>query len=125
MSERAPIAEGLLVEVADRLRVLGQVVRLRLVEHLAAGSATPQEMADALGYTQQNVSKHLQILYRSGVVSRRQDGSSVVYALKDPTTVAVLDDIVASVSGHLRAQSQLTVAVADPDPPAQIATGAP
>ncbi len=83
VSERAPIAEGRLVEVADRVRVLGRVVRLRLVEHLAGGSATPQEMADALGYTQQNVSEQLQILYRSGVVARRQDGSSVVYSLKD------------------------------------------
>lgn len=48
--------------MAERLAVLGQVVRLRLVEQLAGGSATPQELADALGLTQQNVSKHLQIL---------------------------------------------------------------
>jgi hypothetical protein len=37
-----------------------------LVEQLAAGAATPQELADALGLSQQNVSKHLQILHRSG-----------------------------------------------------------
>jgi DNA-binding transcriptional ArsR family regulator len=56
----------MLVRVADRLRVLGQVVRLRLVEQLRAGEATPQELADTLGLTQQNVSKHLQVLHRSG-----------------------------------------------------------
>jgi hypothetical protein len=43
------ITEGMLVRVADRLRVLGQVVRLRLVEQLRAGEATPQELADTLG----------------------------------------------------------------------------
>jgi DNA-binding transcriptional ArsR family regulator len=68
--------EGVLVRVADRLRVLGQVVRLRLVEQLRAGEATPQELADTLGLTQQNVSKHLQVLHRSGVVARRPDGAN-------------------------------------------------
>lgn len=54
------IAEGLLALVAERLAVLGQVVRLRLIEQLADGAATPQELAETLGLTQQNVSKHLQ-----------------------------------------------------------------
>jgi len=51
-----------LVRGADRLGVLKQVARLRLVEQLRAGEATPQEVADTLGLTQQNVSKHLQDL---------------------------------------------------------------
>jgi DNA-binding transcriptional ArsR family regulator len=75
------ITERMLVRVADRLRVLGQVVRLRLVEQLRAGEATPQELADTLGLTQQNVSKHLQVLHRSGVVARRPDGANVFYRL--------------------------------------------
>jgi len=80
VSERALIAEGLVSKVAERLAVLGQVV-LRLVEQLAGGAATPQELADALGLTQQNVSKHLQILHRSGVVTRRPEGANVIYSL--------------------------------------------
>jgi hypothetical protein len=48
VSERVLITEGMLVRVADRLRVLGHVVRLRLVEQLRAGEATPQEVADTL-----------------------------------------------------------------------------
>ncbi len=77
-------------KVAERLAVLGQVVRLRLVEQLAGGAATPQELADALGLSQQNVSKHLQILHRSGLVTRRPDGANVFYALKDESTVKLL-----------------------------------
>ncbi len=56
VSERVLLTEGMLVHVTDRLRVLGLVVRLRLVEQLRAGEATPQELADTLGLTQQNVS---------------------------------------------------------------------
>jgi DNA-binding transcriptional ArsR family regulator len=64
-----------------RRSLVGQVVRLRLVEQLRAGEATPQELADTLGLTQQNVSKHLQVLHRSGVVARRPDGANVFYRL--------------------------------------------
>lgn len=52
-----------MAKVAERLAVLGQTVRLRLVEQLAARSATPQGLADALGLSQQNVFRHLQILH--------------------------------------------------------------
>ncbi len=100
-------------KVAERLAVLGQVVRLRLVEQLAAGAATPQELADALGLSQQNVSKHLQILHRSGLVTRRPDGANVFYALKDESTVKLLEDVVGSVAQHLREMSALASGVPD------------
>jgi hypothetical protein len=48
------IPERLMVRVAERLRVLGQPVRLRLLEQLQTGSSTPQELRDALGLSQQN-----------------------------------------------------------------------
>jgi hypothetical protein len=44
-----PITEAMLMRVAERFSVLGQVVYLRLVEQLADGSATPQDLADRLG----------------------------------------------------------------------------
>jgi ArsR family transcriptional regulator len=113
VSERALIAEGLMSKVAERFAVLGQVVRLRLVEQLAAGAATPQELADALGLSQQNVSKHLQILHRSGLVTRRPDGANVFYALKDESTVKLLEDVVGSVALHLREMSELASGVPD------------
>jgi DNA-binding transcriptional ArsR family regulator len=113
VSERALIAEGLMTKVAERLAVLGQAVRLRLVEQLAAGAATPQELADALGLSQQNVSKHLQILHRSGLVTRRPDGANVFYALKDESTVKLLEDVVSSVALHLREMSELASGVPD------------
>ena len=100
-------------KVAERFAVLGQVVRLRLVEQLAAGAATPQELADALGLSQQNVSKHLQILHRSGLVTRRPDGANVFYALKDESTVKLLEDVVGSVALHLREMSELASGVPD------------
>jgi DNA-binding transcriptional ArsR family regulator len=107
VNDRALISEGLLTRVAERLRVLGQVVRLRLVEQLVAGESTPQELAETLGLTQQNVSKHLQVLYKAGVVTRRPEGSNVFYALADETSVTVLEQMVGGVTNQLRELSDL------------------
>jgi ArsR family transcriptional regulator len=102
-----PIAELLLVRVAERLRVLGQPVRLRLIEQLTAGPSTPMELSEVIGTSQQNVSKHLLVLYRAGVVTRRPEGANVYYSLADTSARAVLDEMLASVKQQLRELSDL------------------
>lgn len=96
------IPENLIVRVADRLRILGQPVRLRLVELLTNGPSTPQELSDALGLSQQNVSKHLLSLHRAGIVSRRPDAPNVFYALTDLSAVTTLQLTLDAVSSHLQ-----------------------
>ena len=91
-----------MTRVAERLRLLGQPVRLRLVELLVNGPSTPQELSETLGLSQQNVSKHLLSLHRAGFLSRRQDGVNVIYGLTDQSAIAILRLAVESVSGHLR-----------------------
>jgi DNA-binding transcriptional ArsR family regulator len=104
---QSPIVAELLVRVAERLRVLGQPVRLRLIEQLTAGPSTPQELSEIIGTSQQNVSKHLLVLYRAGVVSRRPEGSNVYYSLADSSARAVLDEMLTSVKRQLRELSEL------------------
>ena len=96
-----------MVRVADRLKVLGQPVRLRLIEQLQTGPSTPQELSDVLGLSQQNVSKHLLSLYRAGFVSRRPEGANVIYSLVDGSAVAVLQMTLDAVRQHLRELSDL------------------
>ena len=109
LSSAWPITDrrSLVVRVAERLRVLGQPVRLRLIEQLTSGPATPQELSEVTGTSQQNVSKHLNVLYRAGIVSRRPEGSHVFYSLVDQSARAVLDEMLASVKRHLRELSDL------------------
>jgi DNA-binding transcriptional ArsR family regulator len=58
--------------IAERLRVLGQPLRVKLIDHLAARTTTVQELVEALGTTQQNISQHLGILRRAGIVARHK-----------------------------------------------------
>ena len=105
------ISETLMARVADRLRVLGQPVRLRLVELLSQAPSTPQELGDALGLSQQNVSKHLLTLHRAGIVSRRPEGVNVIYELSDRRAMDILGLAVESVTAQLQELSELATGI--------------
>ena len=71
--------------VAFRLRLFADPTRIRLLELLNDGEASVQELSDQLDTTYQNVSRHLNVLYQAGVLSRRKVDSAVRYVLADWT----------------------------------------
>lgn len=86
--------------VAQRFRVLGEPMRIKLLDRLRDGAATVSELQDALGASQQNVSKHLGILHAAGMVSRAKDGNHARYAISDPSVF----DLCEQVCGGVRRQ---------------------
>ena len=70
-----PLPEPLIELVAQRFRVLGEPMRIKLLDRLRESDATVGELQDALGASQQNVSKHLGVLHAAGMVRRTKDGN--------------------------------------------------
>jgi DNA-binding transcriptional ArsR family regulator len=101
MTLRRPLTDRRADLIAEPLRVLGQPLRIRLVGLLATKSTTVQELVDALNTTQQNVSQHLGILQRAGVVARHKEGMRVRYELVDPNILLLLEHAEASLAYHL------------------------
>lgn len=58
-------------------------------------------LADLIGTTRQNVSKHLGVLHQAGMLSRRRDGTSIYYSLVDWSGWWLVEQIGASVTAHL------------------------
>jgi DNA-binding transcriptional ArsR family regulator len=77
--------------VAQRFRLLGEPFRLRILQHLESGEKTVGDLVDALGGGQPNVSKHLAILHGGGLVEKRREGTSMVYAIADPVVFKLCD----------------------------------
>ena len=88
-----PLPEPLVELVAQRFRVIGEPMRIRLLDGLRGGEQSVGALVDALGATQQNVSKHLAVLHQAGIVSRRKDGNRVVYAIADPTVFELCETV--------------------------------
>ena len=78
-----PLPDPLVELIAQRFRVLAEPMRIKLLDHLRDGPATVQELTDATGASQQNASKHLQILHTAGLVERSKRGNFVSYEIAD------------------------------------------
>jgi ArsR family transcriptional regulator len=62
--------------------------RLELLEHVAQGERSVEDLAQVAGLAFANASQHLLVLRRAGLVRSRKDGKRVLYRLADD---AVLD----------------------------------
>lgn len=104
MSDPIPIPHplpGPLVElIAQRFRVIGEPMRIRVLDLLREHPRTVNEMADALGTTQQNVSKHVGVLAQAGIVDRKKEGTHVRCFIADESVFELCE----IVCGGLRAQ---------------------
>lgn len=78
-----PLPGSLVELIAGRFRVLGEPMRIKLLDRLRDGDATVGELQEATGASQQNVSKHLRVLLDAGIVSRSKHGNHARYAIVD------------------------------------------
>ena len=97
-----PLPEPLIELVAQRFRVLGEPMRIKLLDRLRDGAASVGELQEAVGASQQNVSKHLGILHGAGMVSRAKQGNRTVYAISDPGVFELCDQVCGGVRRQLQ-----------------------
>lgn len=67
--------------LASVAKALGNGRRAELVDVLAQGERSVEELAGEIGQTVANASQHLQVLLRAGLVRTRRDGPRVFYSL--------------------------------------------
>ncbi len=91
--------------------MIADPTRIKLLDRLRATEATVQELTDAVGSTQQNVSKHLGVLADAGIVARRRQGSLNRYRVIDESVYRLCEEICGSVSRQLDDLQALLTAV--------------
>lgn len=87
--------------VAARFRSLGDASRLRLLNLLMQGEASVQDLVEASGLTQTNVSRHLGLLRREGLVGRTRDGNRAMYRIIDPNVEKLCEIVCGGLSDKL------------------------
>ncbi|MFD6415588.1 DUF5937 family protein [Streptomyces sp. NPDC060194] len=76
-------------QLTRRMEALAHPVRMRLCRHLARGPYTTSELSDAHGMTAPEISRHLTVLKKAGLVTTRRRGRYVLHQL-DLSVVARL-----------------------------------
>jgi DNA-binding transcriptional ArsR family regulator len=92
-----PLPDELVELIARRFRVIGEPMRIKLLDQLRSGEATVLALAAAVGASQQNVSKHLGVLYDAGIVVRRKEGTQVYYRVVDSGIFELCETVCGSV----------------------------
>jgi len=76
--------------MAELLRTLGHPVRIRVLELLSERDHAVHKLLTELGLEPSNLSQHLAVLRRAGLVHQSRSGGEVVYALVIPETRELL-----------------------------------
>jgi DNA-binding transcriptional ArsR family regulator len=90
---REPLPEEVVELTAERLRVVAKAKRIALLEALRDGEATVQELADRVGLAHQNASHHLALLWQAGILSRRHEATTTLYAIDDWSAWWVVEQV--------------------------------
>ena len=89
--------------IARRFAALSEPVRIRMLDTLRQlEEASVSELAQALGMTHGNASKHLNLLYAEGIVGRRKQKTSTLYRISDPGVFRLCDDVCGGIEQSFR-----------------------
>jgi DNA-binding transcriptional ArsR family regulator len=102
-----PIPDDLAELIARRFRALGEPLRVRALDLLRARETSVTALAEELGTSQQNLSKHLAVLVDAGMVARRKDGTHVYYRIADEGVFALCEQVCGSLQAQLASLSEL------------------
>ena len=109
------VSDEVVEPAAERLRLLADATRLRILNVLRDGERSVIEIVDAVGASQPNVSRHLALLLRAGIVTRRPEGRQVRYRIVDPFVDQICEAICGSLRAHVDRQAQRLAPIPDRD----------
>ena len=87
---------------AEIAKAVAHPLRVAVIDFLKDGEKCVCDIAEHLGSERSNVSRHLAVMVRAGVLNCRKDGLKVLYTLKTPCVA----DFLACVTRVLRHQAQ-------------------
>ena len=97
-----PAMDGLpqkaLVEVAAYFQALSEPTRLQILNLLRQGERNVGELAQQCACTSANISRHLSVLTKQGMVTRDGRGTSVYYRIADESIYALCDLVCGSIA---------------------------
>jgi len=93
--------EEVFERVSNYFGMLSEPMRLKIMYTLCEGERSVADIVTRIGSTQANVSRHLNLLYRGGVLARRKDGTQVYYRIGDQKTLTLCQSVCSEVTAGM------------------------
>lgn len=92
---------------AEVLKAMAQPTRLKILECLRGGEKCICEIAPAIHAEQANVSRHISLMLKSGLVTTRKQGVRVTVKVSDPRVFEIMDTIGSILKDQMKAKQKL------------------
>ena len=105
-----PCMQGLppeaLEQVAAYFQALAEPTRLRILNELRDGERNVSDLANAIGFSVANMSRHLSFLTQRGLVGRETRGTAVYYRIADPAVYRLCDLVCGNIARQAERQAK-------------------
>lgn len=86
---------------AELFGLLSTPIRLRIISELCNCEKNVGQLLGTIEVAQPNMSQHLNMLYRAGVVAKRRQGAQVFYRIADESVALVCRAVCTQVAGEM------------------------
>jgi len=93
--------------VAELFAVLSTPIRLKIISAVCHGEKNVSELLAEIDTTQPNMSQHLSMLYRCGVLSKRREGTQMYYRLQSERVATLCRAVCTQVAMELDPESEV------------------
>ena len=93
--------------VAELFSVLSTPIRLRIISAVCQGEKNVTQLLAEIDTTQPNMSQHLSMLYRSGVLAKRRDGTQMYYRLQSERVATLCRAVCTQVAIELDGEAKV------------------
>ena len=108
MSSLGP-KQRIFTKLAELAQAIAHPHRLEIIEQLAQGERSVEELASRTGLSIANTSRHLQILRRARLAEPRREGKRMLYSLIGETDVIALLKALGRIGEHNIAEVELVM----------------
>ncbi len=95
-----------LTEIAAYFQALSEPTRLQILNLLRQEERNVGELAQLCGFTAANISRHLTMLTKHGLVARESRGTSAYYRIADESVYELCDLVCGKIARQLQRTSE-------------------
>ncbi|NOZ78936.1 MAG: winged helix-turn-helix transcriptional regulator [Acidobacteria bacterium] len=103
------MADELFLKIADVLKAIADPTRLKILHCIQYGERCVSDILEVVGGSQANISKHLSVLKRAGLVACRREGLNVYYRIIDDGVFTICRNVCDSLELRLDRDHQSVV----------------
>jgi len=96
---------------AEIVKAIAHPLRIAIVDFLKDGEQCVCDIAEQVGSERSNVSRHLSVMVKAGVLRCHKDGLKVIYKLKTPCILDFLSCVTACLKEQLKEDKRLLSAL--------------